>query len=144
MRRTPKLSINIIIFLILAGFFNLLSYSLDQLIVQGEDKMRKINRLSTATSHLGFLKSLTYWSSPTKSHCGIIRLFVRDNRPVHTIKPYIQTIIAIVVGANTIFGKFFSKKLSTVSLILLWIYKIRALKLSALSALKSLMLKETS
>jgi hypothetical protein len=28
------------------------------------------------------------------------------------MKPYIQTIIAIVVGANTIFGKFFSRKLN--------------------------------
>ena len=26
------------------------------------------------------------------------------------MKPYIQTIITIVVGAKTIFGKFFSKK----------------------------------
>ncbi len=30
------------------------------------------------------------------------------------MKPYIQTIITIVVGASTIFGKFFSRKLNTV------------------------------
>jgi len=29
------------------------------------------------------------------------------------MKPYIQTIITIVVGASTIFGKFFSRKLNT-------------------------------
>ena len=68
MRRTQKLSKNIVIFLLMAAFFNLLSYSLDQLIVQGEDKVRRINNqlqksrntVSNYSNSLNIFQNLTY------------------------------------------------------------------------------------
>jgi hypothetical protein len=68
MRRTNILSANIVIFLLLAAFFNLLSYSLDQFIVQGEDKMREINNelqnkrmtVSNLSNSLNILQNLKY------------------------------------------------------------------------------------
>ena len=44
MRRSPKISKLTIIFLALAGIFNLASFALDQQVVQQEDKLREINR----------------------------------------------------------------------------------------------------
>jgi len=44
MRRAPFISRPIILFLILSGIFNLLSYSLDQMVVQQEDNIREITR----------------------------------------------------------------------------------------------------
>ena len=44
MRRTEKPNKSIIIFLLIAGLFNLLSYALDQMVVQQEDKIRDLNR----------------------------------------------------------------------------------------------------
>ena len=45
MRRSISnaLSLKVLVFLVLAALFNLISYSLDQLIVQSEDKLRKQN-----------------------------------------------------------------------------------------------------
>ena len=44
MRRSPKISKLTVIFLTLAGIFNLGSFALDQQVVQQEDKLREINR----------------------------------------------------------------------------------------------------
>jgi len=44
MRRTSKITNLSIIFLAFAGIFNLLSFALDQQVVQQEDKIREINR----------------------------------------------------------------------------------------------------
>ena len=43
MRRASIVSTGVITYLILAAIFNLLSYSLDQFIVQGEDRIREYN-----------------------------------------------------------------------------------------------------
>lgn len=68
MRRTPKLSKKIVVFLLFAAFFNLLSYSLDQLIVQGEDKIRSLNNklqknrltVSNLSNSLNIFQNLGY------------------------------------------------------------------------------------
>lgn len=68
MRRTKKLSKYIVFFLLLAAFFNLLSYSLDQLIVQGEDKIRNLNNqlqksritVSNLSNSLNIFQNLEY------------------------------------------------------------------------------------
>ena len=44
MRRSPIVNRATIIFLILSGMFNLLSYSLDQMVVQQEDNIREVTR----------------------------------------------------------------------------------------------------
>ena len=71
MRRSSAINKYIIIFLILSGFFNLLSYSLDQLVVQQEDKIRDLNRelqfertkLESITYSLNTLEDLRYTTS---------------------------------------------------------------------------------
>ena len=71
MRRSSTINKYIIIFLILSGFFNLLSYSLDQLVVQQEDKIRDLNRelqfertkLESLTYSLNTLEDLRYTTS---------------------------------------------------------------------------------
>ena len=68
MRRSKKLSSSVTIFLLLAAFFNLFSYSLDQLIVQGEDKLRKLNNdlqnkrliVSDLSNSLNIFQNLRY------------------------------------------------------------------------------------
>ena len=71
MRRSSTINKYIIIFLILSGFFNLLSYSLDQLVVQQEDKIRDLARelqfertkLESLTYSLNTLEDLRYTTS---------------------------------------------------------------------------------
>ncbi len=71
MRRSSAINKYIIIFLILSGFFNLLSYSLDQLVVQQEDKIRDLTRelqfertkLESLTYSLNTLADLRYTTS---------------------------------------------------------------------------------
>ena len=71
MRRSSAINKYIIIFLILSGFFNLLSYSLDQLVVQQEDKIRDLTRelqfertkLESLTYSLNTLEDLRYPTS---------------------------------------------------------------------------------
>ena len=71
MRRSSAINKYIIIFLILSGFFNLLSYSLDQLVVQQEDKIRDLARelqfertkLESLTYSLNTLQDLRYTTS---------------------------------------------------------------------------------
>ena len=71
MRRSSTINKYIIIFLILSGFFNLLSYSLDQLVVQQEDKIRDLARelqfertkLESLTYSLNTLQDLRYTTS---------------------------------------------------------------------------------
>ena len=68
MRRSPIVNRATIIFLILSGLFNLLSYSLDQMVVQQEDNIREITRemnlqkteLDTLRQSLNTLEDLTY------------------------------------------------------------------------------------
>ncbi len=68
MRRSPIVNRATIIFLILSGMFNLLSYSLDQMVVQQEDNIREVTRemnlqkteLDTLRQSLNTLEDLTY------------------------------------------------------------------------------------
>ena len=68
MRRSPIVNRATIIFLILSGMFNLLSYSLDQMVVQQEDNIREVTRemnlqkteLNTLRQSLNTLEDLTY------------------------------------------------------------------------------------
>lgn len=68
MRRASKVSLGVITYLILAAFFNLVSYSLDQFIVQGEDRMREYNnklqieklRVSNLSNSLNIFQSMEY------------------------------------------------------------------------------------
>ena len=71
MRRTSKITNLSIIFLTLAGIFNLLSFALDQQVVQQEDKIRDLNRelqfertkLESLTYSLNTLEDLRYTTS---------------------------------------------------------------------------------
>ena len=74
------------------------------------NKIPKTTRLESATSQRGFANNLSYCRNPTKSHCGNIRLLVKESAPVHKIKPYIHTTIATVVGAKIIFGNHISNR----------------------------------
>lgn len=66
--RARNFSILSITFLILAAFFNLVSYAFDQIIVQDEDKIRKLqrslqidrNNLNNLGSSINFLQDLSY------------------------------------------------------------------------------------
>ena len=68
MRRSPFTNKPILVFLFLSGIFNLLSYSLDQMVVQQEDNIREITRevnlkrteLDTLRGSLNTLEDLTY------------------------------------------------------------------------------------
>ena len=68
MRRASIVSTGVITYLILAAIFNLLSYSLDQFIVQGEDRIREYNnklkieklRVSNLSNSLNIFQSMEY------------------------------------------------------------------------------------
>ena len=66
--KAKKFSYLSIIFLLFAGFFNLVSYTFDQIIVQYEDKIRNLDRdlridrnnLNNLSSSINFLQDLSY------------------------------------------------------------------------------------
>ncbi len=120
MRRTSFINKPIILFLILSGIFNLLSYSLDQMVVQQEDNIREITRevnlkkteLDSLRGSLNTLEDLSYstarYSSNFLNDLDNVNLMVQFFNPAAKISDKIKVKIYSkeeIVELNKIYQK---------------------------------------